>query len=53
MLTGNVPDVICTFDSDADDFMRMGTDVSGILCHFCKCTVKLSLILRWMLRVEL
>lgn len=40
MLTGNVPDVICTFDNDADDFMWMRTDVSGLLCHFCKCTVK-------------
>lgn len=41
MLTGNVPDVICTFDSDADDFMRMKADVSGLLCHFYKCNVKL------------
>lgn len=40
MLTGNVPDVICTFDNDADDFMRMRADVSGILCNLCKCAVK-------------
>lgn len=26
-LTGNVPDAICTFDGDSDDFMTAQTDV--------------------------
>ena len=30
MLTWNVPDVICTFDSDADDSFRTRTDVCGL-----------------------
>ena len=30
MLTGNVPDVICTFDNDANDSTRTRTDVSVI-----------------------
>lgn len=30
MLTWNVPDVICTFDSDADDSLRTRADVCGL-----------------------
>lgn len=36
MLTGNVPDVISSFDSDADNSVRTRTDVSGLLCNFSK-----------------
>lgn len=39
MLTENVPDVICTFDGDADDSVRTRTDVSGLfssLKMFCE-----------------